>query len=249
MVVHPKPPVTRGQELPQVLEDHLAKAMGSRPLATAAIADAMRRAGRKTVPADPSELLTFAWAYLVGSVATMAGVREATGFVTGLQRALEAIFGSSAPRMDPPRTEPPPDDPAFDDQPSEIRSVGDGLKALLVDADLLGRAMLARALVRTGTTLVVADDLPDALARAKELQGAQVVYCSVDTPAAIAALSELLERLPRLSVIVRATDHTRADATMNQLGIARYDLLPARPTTAEAVSSILTLARAVRDEG
>jgi len=228
-----------------MLLDHLSEAMGNSVLASAALNDALHRAGKTETPADASELIAFAWAHLVSAVASMAGVRKATLFVEKLQRALEGAAGSSIPRFEAVPASPRPY--AEESHTSEVRGIGAGLRAVLVDSDALDRAMLARSLVRTSMTLVVASSLEEMVSRHTEMRGVHVVKVAFEGPETRTHLAALHARSPGFGVVVRAASADAAREAIESIGIEFFEVLPARPSTSEAASSILTLARAVRD--
>jgi hypothetical protein len=219
--------------------------MGNSVLASAALTDALHRAGRSALPTDAGEIVTFAWAHLVAGVATMSGVRRATTFVETLQRALEGLSAQSMPHFQALE----PDTSRFDadEVRSGVRGVGVGLRAVLVDSDALDRAMLARVLVRANLTLIVADTLEEMLSRHAEMADVHVLKFNFDLPDSARTLGALWERAPGFGVVARASNSDRALSTLRELGVEFHEVLPARPATSEAASSVLTLARAVRE--
>ena len=239
------PSPRRAQSAVQVLQDHLAEAMGSSVLASAALTDALHRAGRTEVPTESVEMITFAWVHLVAGVATMSGLARATAFVEKLQRALEGLAAQSIVPFQPQHGDPPRF--GADEARSEVRGIGAGLRAVLVDSDALDRAMLARVLVRASMSLVVAEALEDMLIRQAEMADVHVVEFNFDLPTCATTLRKLCDRTPGFGVVVRAANSHSARSALRDLSIEFYEVLPPRPSTSEAASSVLTLARAVRE--
>lgn len=221
-----------------ILLDVLTVVMGSAHLASAVVVDALQKSGKRALPDDAGELVVFAWAHVVEAVSSAMGAAPAASFMEKLRSALD---GERHAPSQPARTH---DSQQMD---SGVRGRGDGLRVLIIDSDALARSVLARTLARAGMELLVADHAEEALSRSHELGRVHVVYCPLDRRGA-AELLHLLERLPELGVVGRVKAGEESEELSAMLRQRRHLLVSTRPTTTEAASSILALARSIADD-
>jgi hypothetical protein len=135
------------------------------------------------------------------------------------------------------------DAPATDS--SRVRRAGDGLCVLLVEADPMTRAPLARALVRQGVNVLVADSLTEALESGDAISMAHAVVFPIEGPRCAALALEVREGFDDVALFLRpaVTEHT--GALLALLGPDRSRVLEPRAGIATIVAEVLRGARSV----
>jgi hypothetical protein len=219
-------------------------AYGTRGQALGAIERALAIAGREHLPDDPADLLAFVRAHLLGVLSPEVGPRLTMALVDDLVARCEAVAESQ-----PVASPLPPSMPRPVARVS-LRSrssppAAPQVRVLLVDPDRVGRASLARALVRArwGVGVIESvDDLREALHEHEAPPDAAIV--DLHHPAAAPILEALLTAMPRLLLIVRGADGPQARALLAASNAARFEI---RSREAPAEELIDTVKRAVRE--
>ena len=238
-----------------ILESSLARRLGGVMYSRAALAHALERSARKSLPEDPETLLGFAWAHLVSALASSIGAAEATEFLHALQRELEDAFETS-PHHGPVRLgrmrvrETTPRDDVEDEPPiSSVRAAEDGVRVVVIDEDHITRTAVARALAARGVELVIAFESLDEIDEKLLIEEApHVLYCDLEASGAAGRLFELVSLFGELAIVARAKHSTGARVMLELMHAKRFEVIEYRPKTADAVATILARARTVAAE-
>lgn len=219
--IHPKDPQSALLSLLQL-------ACGSSAGALDVLDRALARAGRQQLPAEASNLMAFVRDHLLDVLAGKVGIRLATALADDLL----AELGDQA-------TASPPASVARRVPQREALSVA------LVDPDPLGRAALARALVRQRWAVSLLDAVGDvaAYSQGDERDPVDVVVVEPRHPASTAILASLVRTQIRLAIVLRSDDATRARTQLNVLDVGGIEVVPARCTGEDLVNAIRRMTR------
>ena len=234
----------------EALQRLLVDALGSEILATAALQDALGRSGREVVPSDADELTSFAWAHLVAAVIGHIGAQRAAVLMEDLQGAIadamllrQSATNSAGREAATPLTEPHNSSIPIS---SGVRGVGAGLSAQLINADRISRVEIARALLRTGMVVSVADSFADAVHTFNSRDKLDVVYCDLDEVDVAAGLFKLVRAHPRIAVVAVSQSDAVAEAMLRVVGVERHETMAKGTLAPETVARILRMARVTR---
>jgi hypothetical protein len=232
------------------LSELLEAAYGSADDARAAIDRALHHAKRTEFPASMPGLLAFVRAGLVpvlsedlGPRLTMIVLEDfiAKQEVRSGVRAKEPI--SWAPPTTRTATPAPPSAPigrvAVRPRGSERPS---RLRVLLVDADVVGRSALARALLRENCRVTAVGSLEELgqVLRSREDLDVAVL------PARLLVMETVLERFPTVSLVVRSAGDAATRTLIGALGVERFEVLPGDATSEALVEAVLKVAAVAR---
>jgi len=223
------------------LQSLLELSLGDKIVAQAAIAHALALAGRSELPESGPELLAFVRAHLVNILTGELGPRLTIALLDDLADELDPgsvdlsneLPRSSAPA---PSTTPPYSGPR-DVPDSSVRNVpssrsvsssprlrGTHIGLLLVDPDRVGRTTLARALVRAGANVTVADSIAELESALEDGENFDVALVDAYHPTAPAILSALVRRMPHVVVVARSREATSTREMLTRLGVLRFDV-------------------------
>jgi hypothetical protein len=218
----------------------LQLACGSSAAALEVLDRALVLAGRSDLPPTASGLVTFVRAHLIGVLSDDIGPRLTMALVDDLVAGIGEVEGAPKEPTVPPASAARP---VPRQQPRTSHRVERFLRIALVDADRVGRAALARALLRERWDLTVIDAEQDV---ASSLAGGPVDAAVVDAahPAALAIVESLLRRVPELVVVVRSSDAVRARVDLGRLGVARVEVCAEQAAPEDLVQAVRRAARA-----
>ena len=228
-----KPPQARLQAL-------LELSLGDKLVVQAALAHALALAGRTELPQGGPELLAFVRAHLVNILTSELGPRLTIALLDDLAEELDPgsvdlsneLPGSSEPA---PSTTPPFSGPR-DIPDSSVRAVssrsvsssprlrGTHIGLLLVDPDRVGRTSLARALVRAGANVTVADSIGDLESALESGENFDVALVDAYHPTGPAIVSALVRKMPHVVVVARSREATSTREMLTRLGVTRFDV-------------------------
>jgi hypothetical protein len=213
----------------------LQMACGSPGAALDLLEQALVRAGRDELPASTSELVAFVRAHLLGPLSEEIGPRLTMALVDDLVEELgEPISVPALPTVPPASVSRPLTSHVKRSTLPATAPLG----VALVDADRLGRTVLARALVRERWVVTVIDserDVPSALEG-----GTAIDVAMVDTshPAFMAIVQSLARAVPELPVVARSGDAMHVRATLGRIGLARLDVRAPDAPTEELIAAL-----------
>jgi hypothetical protein len=217
----------------------LQLACGSSGAALDVLDRALLLAGREDLPGTPSGLVTFVRAHLVGVLSDEIGPRLTMALVDDLMAELGEPDG--APRE---HTVPPASAARWvpRQEPRVSHRAEKALRVALVDADRVGRAALARALLRERWDLTVIDDEHDVTS---SLAGGTVDAAVIDAahPAALAIVEALLRRVPEMVVVARSADAARARVDLGRLGVPRVEVCIVQAPAEDLVQAVRRVLR------
>jgi hypothetical protein len=204
----------------------LEMALGAREAAHQVVARGLADSGRSELPSSGPELVGFVRAHLLEPMSDHIGPRLTMALVTDLEAQLDpgvpgSVHEPSAPPTSLTRSVRQPTSGAA---PHSTRAPK--MAIVLVDGDRVGRTALARALLRAGCEVMVADlprDLESALDAADPVD---VALVDADHAAAIAIVALLAERRPGVPVVVRSNDPVGMLARLAQVTTAKVDVRP-----------------------
>ena len=168
----------------------LEAAFGGDPGARIFLQAALRSARRSTLPPDPLTLLAFARAHLVDAIAGELGPAAVAAFLEEISGALQPVSGVAIKDAD--------DGPACTHSGQSKRGEP-RLRILLVHADRLARARLARALVSGGCDVTVVEAVVDLASILDELPDVAVVDLAANEVEHV--LEEMVRRNSGLRVL------------------------------------------------
>jgi hypothetical protein len=217
----------------QALLSLLQLACGSYESALDVLGRSLARAGVDRLPRSASAVVAFVRGHVLQVLKDEVGPRLATA----LRDDLVAALGEQLPTAE--RITIPPSSVARAVQPAHPASVprgaGTPLDVALVDADCVGRAALARALVRErwNVTVVDSEEPPDGAPDPLD-----VALVDAAHPAAQAVLESIVRSHPGLAVVVRTGDGGKTRAELALLPVGRIELTSADASPHELVKAI-----------
>jgi CheY-like chemotaxis protein len=194
--------------------------------ATDTIVRALRKADMPELPGEAPAILDFARAHLEPLVAEAVGVRLAHALVSDFTDEL-ANLPTQAPTL-PPVLAPPKKRRSVR-PPTRMKSLS--CAVLVVDADRLRRAPLARALLRGGCAVTAADDAR-ATAAALRAEKIDVAVLDGDAEDFDATVQAVTGALGSVAIVARSDDVARTNAALLASG-ARDFAVRAKGATAE----------------
>jgi hypothetical protein len=218
----------------------LAMAFGGVEAARAAVAQALARTGRRELPATGPELLAFVQAHLLTPLSDEIGPRLTLALVDDLVALLDpgAVPVPRAP------ADPPAHAPGSATRPGSWPRVrGIRLAVLLVDPDRVGRAELARALLRAGWNVTLVDTVADLGVALQDEAPVDAVLVDASHFAAQAILAELVRRRPHVALVARSVDAARTRALLGPLGLTRLSVCPRGAPAGTLIDALKRAAR------
>jgi CheY-like chemotaxis protein len=214
----------------------LEMALGTSELVDAIIAQSLIAAGREELPVSAPDLVAFVRAHLLTSLSDHIGPRLTIALVDDLVALIDPTGSLPTDPSIPPSSMPRP--VARRKPPGAPRAPSAKLGVLLVDGDRVGRATVARAMLRSQWEVTVVDS-PAELDEVLE-SGDPVDVALVDaTHPHAQALVETLARLrPHVAVVARSGDAIRTRALFARLGITRSDIRSREAPAEELVDAV-----------
>jgi hypothetical protein len=178
----------------------LQLACGSYESALDVLGRSLARAGRDKLPRSASAVVAFVREHVLRVLEDEIGPRLATA----LGEDLVAALGEQLPMTERITIPPASVSRAVNAQPARVsRGANAPLGVALVDADRVGRTVLARALVRERWNVTVVDSLP--VDEGTDPDPLDVALVDEAHPAAQAILESLVQTHPGIVVVVRAS--------------------------------------------
>lgn len=219
------------EELTRLLETAYGSAEGGR----AALHRALQNAMRHELPATIPEILSFVRVGLLPVLSADLGPRLTMTLVEDFVRGQEIRSGVG--------DKVPASTAAADHVATPGRSVHDGrLRVLLVDTDRLGRSVLARTLLREQWHVTVVDSLEELGEVVRSGDGVHVAILDGQHPAKLLFIEMLVEHFPAVSLVVRSAGEAATRMLIQALGVARFDVLPARASSESLVEAVRRVA-------
>lgn len=194
----------------------LVVALGDEERAADAVILALEAARRPTLPAAPRDLLAFVHAHLLADVTRALGPTLTEAFLADLAEEIGA-----SDEQEP--------------QPETRRAVSAKVgrpSVLLVDQDRMGRPALARALLRGGCDLQMAESLADVTQALAAPEPVHVVILDLEHTAIEAIVEAIIDARPDLPLIARGKDARSGKAFLTAAGAGRIESV-ARDAKAE----------------
>jgi hypothetical protein len=211
-------------------------AFGDGHAASDAITQALARAGLDELPATDRELVAFVRAQLLAPLSEEIGPRLTLALIEDLVRQL------GPDTVPPPRRAPPPSSvrPARPESSPRVR--GTRLAVLLVDADRgVGRATLARALLRAESDVTWVDTVADLLLALEGDASVDAVLVDAAHPSAQAVLEQLARSRPDVAVVARSDDEKGTKALLERLALVRFDVRSRNASAEELIDALWAL--------
>ncbi len=204
--------------------------------------DALRSAGRTTMPGDPVEMHSFVRAHLVTPLTARIGPHLVAAFLEEL--ALEAVgatpstsSSSLVPISAASRPAPLPSS-----RPGSSRQVssrpGHGLTIALIDGDRFRRATTSRTLVSAGFDVIAVDGPEDLRPLAT---GCSLVLANLGAASVPALVAAALAAIPRARALVRAPDAVDAERSFIDVK-DRVEIAALSASTGELIEQVLRAA-------
>ena len=190
--------------------------------ANEAIVQALHHAGIPELPDDSEEILAFTRAHVVPIVAQAVGARLGDALIVDFEEELKALPTPPMPFPTPLASMPPVIPP---DRASAPRMHSLNCTVLLVDADRLTRAPLARALVRGGCAVTAVEDVPGTVA-ALRAEKIDVALLDGDAAAFPALVRAIVEAPGSVAIVARADDVAGANAKLLASGARDFAVRP-----------------------
>jgi hypothetical protein len=217
----------------------LEMAYGSREGAVVAAERALAVGACDSLPQDPGDMLVFVLGPLFSVLSAEIGPRLAKALVEDFTARFDAPPDSSPAR--PTSSAPPQSVPRAVARVS-LRSrssppAAPDRRALLIDADRVGRATMARALMRErwGVRVVESiEDLADALGEATS----DVMLVDAGHPSAAEMVRVFATAMPGALLVLRGPEGPRSSALLAEAGGGRAELL-SRDLSAEELIDAL----------
>jgi CheY-like chemotaxis protein len=228
------------QEAPEareLLSRLLEAAYGSSDDAHTAIERALLRAKRSRFPESVPEVIAFVRAGLVLVLSEDLGPRLTMTVLDDYIGKLEVRSGIRASKRDSPPSTPrrraatPPRGAV---QPRRLR-------VLLVDVDPVGRAALARALVRENCEVTSAGSLEELGQVIRTGEDLDVAVLDDLQPARLVVMQMIVDRFPAVSLVVRSAGIAATRTLLGALGVTRFEVLPGVTPAEALVDAILTV--------
>jgi hypothetical protein len=211
----------------------LQLALGSAAAARAVLGRALADAGRDDLPLSGTDIIAFVRAHLLAALIGEMGPRLTMAFLDDLIAELGVPASVAAQPSVPPASVPRPVEAGRRTAQHANRPLG----VVLVDADRIGRTVLARALVRQRWEVTVID-APREVGSA--LGGSAIDVALVDTahPASREIVELLARASPDLAVVARCTEASTVRAVLARLGVERVELRSREATPEELVNAV-----------
>jgi hypothetical protein len=209
----------------QKLVSLLAMALGGAEPVQSLLSHALMLAGRDELPPTGPEIVAFVRGHLLAPLSEALGPRLTMALVDDLAAQLDPSPSSVAHASIPPSSmhRPVAGHPGRAGPSSSARALAD-LAVILVDPDRVGRASLARAMLRVRWQVTVVDSVADLHAVRESGEAFDAAVIDSAHPAAQVLIEALAREHPEVVVVMRSADSTRMRATLTRLGFQRFDV-------------------------
>jgi CheY-like chemotaxis protein len=224
-----------------VLSELLDWAYGSADGAQAAIDRALRRAKQAEVPASAPEILTFVRSGLLPVLAEDLGPRRTVTLLDEFIAKHEARSGIR--EKDPESSATPSSGVAVAPRGSAQTHL---LRVLLVDADPVGRSVLARELRRESCHVTAVGSLDELGPVVRSDADLDVAVFDDRHPARILIMEAVVERFPAVSLVVRSAGEAATRTLLGALGVTQFEVLSCHASSDALVDAILKVAAGAR---
>jgi CheY-like chemotaxis protein len=234
-------PSREADEARQLLTQILEGAYGSADDAKAAIERALRRANRAEFPATIPEILTFVRAGLVLVLSQDLGPRLT---MTVLDEFIEKLEVRSGVGVKEPEKKPAPEPPQSSRLPigrittRPRGSTKTSLRVLLVDVDPIGRAALARALLRGSCRVTAIGSLEELGEVVRSGEALDVAVLDDRHPARLLVMETVVDRFPTAAVVVRSAKEAATRGLLDAIGVAKFEVLSAHASSDALLDAI-----------
>jgi hypothetical protein len=205
----------------QKLVSMLEMALGAPEAVQSVLSHALVLAGRDDLPVTGAEIVAFVRGHLLTPLSDALGPRLTMALVDDLAAQLDPSSSSNEPSI-PPSSMPRPVV-----RRAEMRSSARALARLgviLVDPDRVGRAGLARAMLRARWDVTVVDSLADLKTMRESGDPVDAAVVDAAHPVAQAIVEALAREHPEVIVVARSADAIRTRALLSHLGLTRFDV-------------------------
>jgi CheY-like chemotaxis protein len=203
-----------------ILSALLEAAYGSADDAREAIERALRGANLTEFPAGVPEILAFVRTGLLQILSDDLGPRLTMTLMEDFIAAHEIRSSVTAKESAPPTpTAPAEARPRTSARPRRLR-------VLLVDADRIGRATLARALAREKCQVTVVDSLEELGQVVRSGEEIEAAILDGQHPAKLLLMEMIVDRFPGVALVVRCAGEEATRTLVHALGVERFEVLP-----------------------
>jgi hypothetical protein len=226
-------------EAREVLLALLEVAYGSADEARWALERALRHASRDELPSSAPAILAFVRTGLVAVLTDDLGPRLAMTLVDDFIADQEVRSGVRERPELPPLPTSPNASHVRVRQPPAPRPRRPHL--LLVYADHVGRPALARALLRAGCQVTVVDSVEELGVVIRSRDEVDVAIVDGGHPAKLLLMELIVDRFPKVALIVRSSGEAATRALLGALGVARFDVLPGDASWETLIDAVLAV--------
>ncbi|HEY8088185.1 MAG TPA: hypothetical protein VIF09_10080 [Polyangiaceae bacterium] len=124
---------------------------------------------------------------------------------------------------------------------SRAFSEGRPRRVLLVDADRIGRPVLARALLRASCQVTVVDSLEELGQIARSGEDIDVAIVDAQHPARLLVLEVIVDSFPGVSLVVRSAGEAATRALLHALGAVRFEVRSRDASTEELIAAVIAV--------
>jgi CheY-like chemotaxis protein len=214
----------------------LEKAFGSRGTAVSTLERVLALAGRDRLPDEPAEAVAFMRAHLLGALSADLGPRLTMALVDDFVECFDLPPPVAAPSA------PPPSKPWAVARVSlkgrHLLPVPAELRVLLVDADRVGRASLARALVRARWDVSVVESAEDVREAVHGEAPPDAAIVDLHHPAADPILEAIVDAMPGLIIVVRGADGPEARQRLGAAMAGRFEIRSPEAPAEELIEAV-----------
>jgi CheY-like chemotaxis protein len=204
-----------------ILSALLDSAYGSADDARAALDRALRAADRTDLPATVSEILAFVRTGLLPVLSEDLGPRLTMTLMEDFIAAHEIRSSVTAKESAPAL----PATPA-EARPRALSARPRRLRLLLVDADRIGRATLARGLAREKCQVTVVDSIEELGQVVRSGEQIDAAILDGQHPAKLLLMEVIVDRFPGVALVVRSAGEEATRTLVHALGVERFEVLP-----------------------
>ncbi len=204
----------------------LEMACGATEPAQEAIRQAMLLAGRDELPLTGPEIVAFVRAHLLTLLTDQIGPRLTMALVDDLVDKLGADEAEASGEMQasvPPASIPRPI-ARLRPRPGSSPRVKAQHSVVLVDADRVGRSVVARALLREKWNVTAVETVAEMVAALQSGEPIDLLLIDAHHGDADAMLEAVMSARPGAAVVVRSGDAARSRELLITLGARRFDV-------------------------
>jgi CheY-like chemotaxis protein len=235
-------PSQEAAEARALLSGLMTTAYGSAADAHAALDRALHRTNRKELPASIPELLTFLRAGLLPVLSDDLGPRLAIAVLDDFVAKHEERSGIRKKDLPPAPASAPAPMPlgriAVRPRKSAPAKAAHRTRVLLVDSDRIGRAGLARALLREGFEVATVGSLEELGEIVRSGDELDVVVLDDRHPGRLLVMETVVDGIPGASLVVRSAEEGATRSLLGALGVSEVEVV-ACSASSEAVVAVV----------